>query len=82
MLLILRTRPLLARRKRTVLKNTESRIMHMPPPVATETAKAIELGHEPSTVSVKGVLWFFIVFFAFAAVVHVIIYVLYRGLVK
>ena len=38
-----------------------------------ETAKAIELGHEPSTVSVKGVVWFFIVFFAFAAVVHVII---------
>ena len=56
--------------------------MHMPPPSAEETAKAIELGHEPSTVSVKGVLWFFIVFFIFAAVVHVIIYVLYRGLVK
>jgi hypothetical protein len=56
--------------------------MHMPPPSAQETAKAIELGHEPSTVSVKGVVWFFIVFFAFAAVVHVIIYVLYDQLVK
>ena len=30
----------------------------------------------------KGVVWFFIVFFAFAAVVHVIIYVLYDQLVK
>src|SRR5690349_4143803 len=56
--------------------------MHMPPPSAQETARAIELGHEPSTVSVRGVLWFFIVFFVFGAVVHVIIYVMYHQLVK
>src|SRR4051794_39056159 len=56
--------------------------MHMPPPSAQETARSIELGHEPSTVSVRGVVWFFIVFFAFGAVVHVIIYVMYHQLVK
>ncbi len=56
--------------------------MHMPPPSAEETAHAVELGHEPSTVSVRGVAWFFIVFFAFAAVVHVIIWVMYRQMEK
>ena len=56
--------------------------MHMPPPSAEETAQAIELGHEPSTVSVKGVGWFFIVFFLTAVVVHVIVWVMYRELVK
>src|SRR5579885_457368 len=56
--------------------------MHMPPPSAEETAKAIELGHEPSTVSVKGVTWFFIVFFVTAAIIHVIIWVMYREMVK
>src|SRR4051794_39025648 len=56
--------------------------MHMPPPSAADTAKAVELGHEPSTVSVKGVTWFFVVFFAFAVVVHVAVWVVYRELVK
>lgn len=56
--------------------------MHMPPPSAADTAKAVELGHEPSTVSVKGVTWFFIIFFAFAVVVHIAVWVIYRGLVK
>jgi hypothetical protein len=56
--------------------------MHMPPPSAEETAQAIELGHEPSTVSVKGVGWFFIVFFACAAIIHVIVWVMYREMVK
>ena len=56
--------------------------MHMPPPSAQETARAIELGHEPSTVSVRGTVWFIIVFFAFAVVVHVIIWVMYREMVK
>jgi hypothetical protein len=56
--------------------------MHMPPPSAQETAQAIELGHEPSTVSVRGVAWFFAVFFVFGAVVHVIIWVMYQQLVK
>ena len=32
--------------------------MHMPPPSAEQTARAIELGHEPSTVSVRGLFWF------------------------
>ena len=56
--------------------------MHMPPPSAEETAHAIELGHEPSTVSVKGVAWFFVVFFGFTGVVFVIIWVMYGQLVK
>src|SRR5438046_7626311 len=60
----------------------EHRTMHMPPPSAAETAQAIELGHEPSTVSVKGVAWFFAIFVAFAVVVHVAIWVMYRQMVK
>ena len=55
--------------------------MHMPPPSAEETAKAVELGHEPSTVSVRGVVWFFAVFFIFGAVVQVIVWVIYKQLV-
>jgi len=54
--------------------------MHMPPPSPEETAKAIELGHEPSTISVKALFWFFVIFFSFAAVVHVIIWFMYRGM--
>src|SRR4051794_15743545 len=56
--------------------------MHMPPPSAEETAQAIELGHEPSTVSVRGVMWFFIVFIGFAVVVHVIVWEMYREMEK
>lgn len=56
--------------------------MHMPPPSAADTAKAVELGHEPSTVSVKGVGWFFIIFVAVAVFVHIAVWVVYRGLVK
>jgi hypothetical protein len=56
--------------------------MHMPPPSAEETAKAIELGHEPSTVSVKGVVWFFVIFFIAAVAIHVIVWVVYRELTK
>ena len=54
--------------------------MHMPPPSAEETAKAIELGHEPSTVSVKGVTWSFVVLFALIGAVLVFIYLVYHGL--
>lgn len=57
-------------------------MIHMPPPSAEETARAVELGHEPSTVSVRGVLWFLVVFVAFAVVVHVLIYVMYKQMVK
>jgi hypothetical protein len=60
----------------------ESRIMHMPPPSAQETAQAIELGHEPSTVSVRGIAWFLVIFSAFVAVVLVLVLLLYRGLEK
>ena len=56
--------------------------MHMPPPSAEEMAQSIELGHEPSTVSVKGVTWFFVIFFGCAAVIHVIVYVMYQQLTK
>jgi hypothetical protein len=56
--------------------------MHMPPPSPEETAQAIELGHEPSTISVKGLFWFFVIFFSFAAIVHVIIWVMYREMQK
>jgi hypothetical protein len=34
--------------------------MHMQPPSAEAMEKAIKLGHEPSTVSIKGVIWFLI----------------------
>jgi hypothetical protein len=54
--------------------------MHMPPPSAQETAKAIELGHEPSTVSVKGVTWSIVVLFAVIGVCFVLIYAVYHGL--
>jgi hypothetical protein len=57
-------------------------MMHMPPPSAQETARAVELGHEPSTISVRGMLWFFIVFIASVAVIHVIVYVTYKQMVK
>lgn len=56
--------------------------MHMPPPSPADTARAIALGHEPSTVSVRGVSWFFVWFFGFAAVVHVLIWIMYREMVK
>ena len=56
--------------------------MHMPPPSPEETARAIEIGHEPSTVSIKGLAWFFVVFFSFAAIVHVLIWIMYREMVK
>jgi hypothetical protein len=54
--------------------------MHMPPPSPEETARAIELGHEPSTVSVKGLAWFFIWFFIFAVFIHVAIWLMYRAM--
>jgi len=56
--------------------------MHMPPPSAEETARAIELGHEPSTVSIKGLAWFFVYFFTFGAMVHVLIWIMYTQMVK
>jgi len=52
----------------------------MPPPSAEETAQAIELGHEPSTVSVRGVAWFFLIFFISGIVIHVLVYIIYRQL--
>jgi hypothetical protein len=54
--------------------------MHMPPPSAEETAKAIELGHEPSTVSVKAVVWSVAVLFAVILVSLVLIQGVYHGL--
>jgi hypothetical protein len=54
--------------------------MHMPPPSAEETARAIEIGHEPSTVSIKGLAWFFVCFFGFAAIVHLLVWWMYSAM--
>jgi hypothetical protein len=54
----------------------------MPPPSAEETARAVELGHEPSTISVRAVLWFFVIFIGSGIIIHVIVYVMYKQLVK
>jgi len=57
-------------------------MLHMPPPTQEELSEAIELGHEPSTVSVKGLLWFFVCFGLFALATHGVIYGMYHGLVR
>jgi hypothetical protein len=64
------------------LKPNQEGTMHMPPPSPEELVRAIELGHEPSTVSVKGIAWFFVIFFAFGAVVFLLVWVMYRQMVK
>jgi hypothetical protein len=56
--------------------------MHMPPPSAEDLVRAIEIGHEPSTVSVKGLMWFFVVFFSSGAVIFLLVWVMYRQMVK
>ena len=64
------------------LKPNQEGTMHMPPPSPEELVRAIELGHEPSTISVKGVAWSLIIFFGIAAFLHVVVYFMYHQMLK
>jgi hypothetical protein len=55
--------------------------MHMPPPSAEAMDKAIKLGHEPSAISVKGVIWFLIIMVLTIAATFAFVWVVWRFLV-
>ncbi len=60
----------------------EAHTMHMPPPSAEAMDKAIKLGHEPSQVSVKGVIWFLIILVLTLVAAFAFVWVVWRFLVN
>lgn len=56
--------------------------MHMPPPSAEAMDRAVKLGHEPSAISVKGVIWFLICLVLTIAVTFAFIWAVWYFLLR
>jgi hypothetical protein len=56
--------------------------VHIPPPSEQQLQEAVELGHEPSAISVRGVMWFFVWFFITAVVVYTVAWLMYRTVLR